>query len=300
MAKLEMLPVDKIRIPDVRVSSIMNEEQKALLSSTIQEVGVIQDPVVRGLPDGSYELISGRSRIQEQVNQGATEVQVKVIEASESLGLIMNIVENVARGTYDYISISRAIRRLKALGKKDEDLEKIFPWRRRWIKFVEELQDLPDDVVEAITTKKLTPTHVQLALNLPTPFEVHDGLRTAVNLGWDTGTFKVFVENRVEQIARAKENAELKGVEAEIPPPQPQQLIAYKMCLTCGYKKPSEKVTVQFVCDGCKDLLNYLTGQLGTPEEAMDQVYRALKAYYGQRDATPGPPVEPTPGASQG
>jgi len=61
MPELRTIPIDKIRIPDVRVSSILNEEQKAFLSSTIREIGVIQDPVVRDLGDGTYELISGNS-----------------------------------------------------------------------------------------------------------------------------------------------------------------------------------------------------------------------------------------------
>jgi len=61
MPELRTIPISKIKIPDVRVSSILNEEQKALLRSTIRSVGVIQDPVVRMLPDGSYEVIAGNS-----------------------------------------------------------------------------------------------------------------------------------------------------------------------------------------------------------------------------------------------
>lgn len=267
----------------MRVSSILDEEQKALLASTISQVGVIQDPVVRPLPDGYYELVTGRSRISEQIAQGALEVQVKVIEADEKLGLIMNIVENVARGSYDYISIGQAIRKLRTLGSSPEELEKIFPWRARWIQFLEDLQDLPDDVVAAIKARKITPTHVQVALNLPTPYEVHDGLRTAINLGWDTGTFKIFVQNRVEQIARAKAEAEAKGVEPEIPAPNPEQLIQYRQCLICGYRKPAKEITLQYVCEGCQTLTRYITDQLGPPEKAIDTIYAALQVYFGVR-----------------
>jgi len=148
MPELRTIPIDKIRIPDIRVSSILNDEQKAFLSSTIREIGVIQDPVVRALPDGSYEVIAGKSRIQELAAQGVTEVQCKVIEADDKTSLIMNIIENVARGSYDYISISRAIRKLRELGATYEELEKVFPWKRRWIEFIEQLQDLPDDVAQ--------------------------------------------------------------------------------------------------------------------------------------------------------
>jgi len=280
--ELKTVPLEKIRVPDVRVSSVLDEEQKALMASTISQVGVIQDPVVRALPDGSYELVTGKSRILELAAQGNTEITVKVIEADEKLGLIMNIVENVARGSYEYISIAQSIRKLKQLGATDEELEKIFPWSRRWIQFIEELQDLPDDVISAIRSKRLTPTHVQLALNLPTPYEIHDGLRTAINLEWDTGTFKTYVQNRVDQIARAREAAAAQGVEPEIPQANPQQLVQYQQCLLCGYKKPREQITTQLVCEGCKDLIGYVTSQLGPAEDAIQTLYAALSIYFGK------------------
>lgn len=282
MQELKTVKLDQIQIPDVRVNSILNEEQRALMASTVKEIGVVQDIVVRSIGIDKYELVAGRSRLEELRNQGLTESRVKVIDADSKLGLIMNIVENVARGSYDYVSVSRAIRRLKELGSSSEDLERVFPWRRRWIDFIEMLQDLPDDVVTAISTRKITPSHVQLALNLPTPAEVHDGLRTAITHEWDTGTFKIFVGNRLEQISRAKQEASAKGVEPTIPPAMPEELISYKQCLVCGYKKPAEQVTVLMVCEGCRNLAKYLTDQLGPPEEAIKTVYAAMKAYYGQ------------------
>jgi len=293
MPELKTVELDKIRIPEIRVSSVLDEEQQALMRSTIQEVGVVQDIVVRDLGSGEYELVAGKSRLNELRVLGFTESQVKVISADEKMGLIMNIIENVARGTFEYISIAQSIRKLKQLGASEEELERVFPWSRRWIQFIEELQDLPEDVAEAIRSKRLTPTHVQLALNLSTPYEVHDGLRTAINLEWDTGTFKTFVQNRVEQISRVREEAAAKGVEPIIPPSEPEKLIQYQQCLLCGYKKPREQITNQLVCDPCKELVGYVTGQLGPAEDAIQTVYKALQIYFGKPQPT-GTLVSPT------
>lgn len=282
------------------MGSVLDAEQKALLAATIKSVGVIQDPVVRALADGNYELIAGRSRISELAAQGATEIAVKVIETDERTALTMNIVENVARGSYDYISISQAIRKLKALGATPEELEKVFPWRRRWIEFLEGMQDLPADIVEAVRTRKITPTHVQIALDLPSPYEIHDGLKTAVTLGWDTGTFKTFVQNRVDQIAHAKADAESLGQEPVIPAAIPQDLVQYTQCLICGYKKPREKVTVSQVCEECKEIASYVTANLGSDPGTMKTLYAALQAYFGNAPA-PAPQLEaPKAGGSQG
>lgn len=285
MQELKTVKLDQIAIPDVRVNSVLNEEQRALMASTIKEIGVVQDIIVRSVGIDAYELVAGRSRLEELLRQGMTESRVKVISVDEKLGLTMNIVENIARGGFNYISVSRAIRRLKELGSSSEELERVFPWRRRWIEFIEMLQDLPDDVVTAISSRKITPSHVQLALNLPTPAEVHDGLRTAITHEWDTGTFKIFVQNRLEQISRAEQEASAKGAEPTIPPAMPEQLISYQQCLVCGYKKPAEQVTVLMICEGCRNLAKYLTDQLGPPEKAIKTVYAAMQAYFGAIDA---------------
>lgn len=299
MAELKVVKLDQISVPDVRVNSILNEEQRALMASTIKEIGVVQDIIVRSIAVDRYELVAGKSRLTELKAQGFNEVQVKVIDADSRLGLVMNIVENVARGSYDYVSVAKAIRRLKELGASSEELEKIFPWRKRWIDFLEGLQDLPSDVVGAVQERTITPTHVQLALNLPTPSEVHQGLRTAITHGWDTGTFKIFVENRVEQISRARKIALEKGVTPEIPAPVPEQLISYKQCLVCGYQKPAEEIMIQTICKDCIKLTRYITDQLGPPEDAIEQVYAALNAYYGTRPAKQEPPATPAELPSQ-
>jgi len=300
MPELKTIPIEKIKVPEVRVGSVLDEDQRALLAATVKAVGVIQDPVVRPLGDGNFELIAGRSRIAELAAQGATSVQVKVIEADEKLALIMNIVENVARGSYDYISISQAIRKLRAMGSTPEELEKIFPWKKRWIEFLEGIQDLPADVIDAVRTRKLTPTHVQLALELPTPYEVHDGLKTAASLGWDTGTFKVFVQNRVDQISRARKDAESLGQEPVIPPSVPQDLVNYTQCLVCGYKKPREKVMVSQVCEDCKEIAGYVAANLGSDPGVMHTLCAALQAYFGTPPGDPYPPKPPTGGGAQG
>ena len=300
MPELKFIYFEKVLIPDVRVSSIMDEDQKALLTSTIQAVGVVQDPVVRDLGDGFFELVAGRSRIEELMAQGLKGATVKVIEADEKTGLIMNVIENVARGSYDYISIAQAIRKLRALGSTPEDLEKVFPWKRRWLEFLEALQDLPDDVVQALKDRKLTPTHVQLALNLTTPEEVHSALRTSLNLGWDSGTLRIFVANRLEQIERARQEAKEKGSALEIPAPNPEQLIKYRQCLVCGYQKPAAQVTLTNVCEHCIDLARYVTQLEGDPAEAIHRVYEALKMYHGVPGSGGPLPPKPTEGLSQG
>lgn len=292
------MKIAEIVIPDIRVNSILTEEQKALIKSTIEQVGVVQDPVVRALETGGYELIAGKTRMLELQSQGKDEIDVKVIPADKKTALVMNITENIARGSYEYVSVARAIRELRTLGASSEELEKIFPWRKQWIDFIEGLQDLPEDIMEALRTKKLTPTHVQVALALPTPEEVHSGLQTAYNLGWDSGTLKTYAENRAQEIKAAKEKADNQGTAPVIPLANPQELVQYRQCLGCGYKKPSQTITIQLLCEDCLALIKYVTSQVGDPKVAITEVYNALAFYHGQPVETPELPPPPTEGPS--
>jgi ParB-like chromosome segregation protein Spo0J len=292
--------IAEIKIPEVRVNSVTTEEQKALIKSTIEQVGVVQDPVIRQLEDGSYELIAGKTRMLELQAQGHEDIDCKVIPADKKLALIMNITENIARGSYEYISVARAIRELRALGSTPEELQKVFPWRAQWIDFIEGLQDLPEDVQEAIRAHKLTPTHVQAALVLPTPEEVHSGLQTAYKLGWDSSTLRTYAQNRAEEIAAAKKRSEEQGGPVVIPQANPGELVQYRQCLGCGYKKPAKTITIQLICEDCLTLIKYLTSQVGPPEEAITTVYNALAFYHGQPVETPPDALPPPPPPREG
>lgn len=285
-----MIKFSDVVIPKIRVGSIHTVEERALIASTTKEIGLVQDMVVRPLPDGKFSLISGRGRMEELAAAGHSEYTFKVLAADDKKALIMNIVENMARGSYDYVSVSESINELLKLGSTFEELARIFPWKKRWIEFIAGFKDLPDDVVQGLKTKQLTPTHIQISMDLPTPAEIHSGLRTAMRLSWNTGVFKVFVQNRVEEISRAKERAQSLGQPLEIPAAEPERLIQYKQCLACGFQKPASEVMVQLVCDDCMQIAKYVTANLGSTKDALQTIYAALQGYFGQqkKPAAPG------------
>jgi len=89
------------------------------------------------------------------------------------------------------------------------------------------------------------------------------------------------VENRLEQIERARREAAAKGVEPVIPEANPQELVQYKQCLVCGYKKPADQVTVQLICEDCLNIARYVAANLGSSPDTLNTIYAALQAYFG-------------------
>ncbi len=295
MAELKMIPLDHLIIPDVRASSRLTPEQAEFFEATVEEFGIIQDPVVRALPDGFYELVAGRTRIMAIAQGGAREAQVKVIEADEDTALFMHLAENVARGSVDPVSVAKVIHKLIDMDIPISEIARKLGRSETWVRRTHQLLDLPEGYQVAVADGKLTPTHIQIALSMPTPYEVDQALQTAIRLGWNTPTLKTYVENRRAQIQAAKIAARDTGEPLELPAPDPERLVQYKMCLLCGYQVPSERIQVQLVCDPCRDLVKYVTSQAGPPVEAIETVYSALLAFH-QAPVKTGPPAPPKPG----
>ena len=292
MSTTVRLPIDAIKIPEVRASSKLTPEQLAFFKATVEAVGVVQDPVVRSVSPGVYELVAGKTRLEELRARGETEISVKLIDADERTATFMHLAENVARGSVDPVSVAKVMAKLRAGGTSIGDLARVLGKSETWVRRTLALLDLPEEYQQAIKDAKLTPTHVYLACKMPTPYEVDDALRTALTHGWNTSIFETFVNNRIAQLEAAKQAAAEKGVEYAPPPVEPEKLISYKQCLLCGYRVPADQIQVQLVCDGCQELAAYITSQLGPWEKCRDVVFSALQLYFGQR---PGPGIRGAP-----
>lgn len=288
------LPIDAIKIPEVRASSKLTPEQLEFFRATVEAVGVVQDPVVRSTGPGEYELVAGKTRLEELRARGETEISVKLIDADERTATFMHLAENVARGSVDPVSVAKVMAKLKSSGTSISELSRVLGKSETWCRRTLALLDLPDSYQEAIAEGRLTPTHVYLAAKMPTPFEMDDALRTALTHGWNTSIFDTFVTNRLAQLEAARRNAVEKGVEYVVPAAEPEKLISYKQCLLCGYRVPADQIQVQLVCEGCQELAAYITSQLGPWTQCKETVFAALQSYFGQRRRPMGPVSPPS------
>ena len=283
MSTTVRLPIDAIRVPEVRASSKLTPEQLEFFKATVDAVGVVQDPVVREISPGQYELVAGKTRLEELKDRGETEISVKLIHADERTALLMHLAENVARGSVDIVSVAKVMQRLKTQGSSIADLARVLGKSETWVRRTLALLELPESLQGALRDGKLTPTHVYLAARMPTPHETMDALQTFITHGWNTSISETFVNNRLAQLEAAKKTAVETGTEYAPPPVEAEKLISYQQCLLCGYRVPRDQVTVQLACEGCQELARYITSQLGPWEKCKETVYNALQVYLGGR-----------------
>ena len=282
MSTTVRLPLKVITWPKIRVSSRMTPDQRSFFESTMRSLGPIQDVVVREVAPGQYEGVAGKTRWQELIDQGHEEYDVKLVDVNKRTARMMNVAENVARGSWDYIDVAETIQEDLSEGGNLQDWTKVLNRSETWVRRTLALLELPEGLQQALRDGKLTPTHVYLAARMPTPHETMDALQTFITHGWNTSISETFVNNRLAQLAAARKKAVEQGIEYAPPPVEPEKLISFQQCLLCGYRVPRDQVTVQLACKGCIELAQYITSQLGPWEKCKNTVFNALQQYFSQ------------------
>lgn len=115
--KIEMVPVDRVRVLNPRVRDKRKFEQ---IVKNIANVG-LKKPItvsVRAAKDGqsAYDLVCGQGRLEAFIALGHQEIPAVVIQATREERLLMSLVENIARRAAAPLDLVREIQRLKQLG----------------------------------------------------------------------------------------------------------------------------------------------------------------------------------------
>lgn len=118
--EIRTIPISAIAVPSHRVRSRRSFTE---LVTSIDHLG-LKRPItvnIRGC-DNSYELICGEGRIEAFRALGRTEIPAILIDAAAEEGLLMSLVENLARRRYSPIELLREITRLANCGYRIGDI----------------------------------------------------------------------------------------------------------------------------------------------------------------------------------
>jgi len=274
----KQIPISRIVIPEVRASSRLTDEQRAFFEGTVEKYGVLQPIVVRPLSRGRYELIAGKTRLEELKKKGEKQVEAKVVQASPKDAMLMHLAENFARGSIDPINTAKVITKALDEGASLEEIAKIFNHSVDWVKFMVSLLKLPEAYQKALEEGRLNVTHIREALKLPDFREVDAALQATLNLDWSASVLARYVRNRLAEHEAARHATLETGVKHEAPPPEPERLVKYEQCFICNRTVLREQIRLPTCCDDCYNLARYITTQIGTGEEAMQRIYKAFEA----------------------
>jgi ParB/RepB/Spo0J family partition protein len=273
------VPINKIVVPEVRASSRLTDDQRAFFEASVKKYCVLQDILVRPLPDGRYELIAGKTRLEEQIKQGMKEVEAKVIDATGKDAAFMHLIENVARGSVDPISVARVMQQLIDQGTTLEEIAGILNHTPEWVKLRLLCLKMPEEYQEDLKSGRLKIGHIEQVARLPTPQEVGYALDLTRSLNWDVATLRLYTDRGLREIPKEAVKAGL-AEPPELPSKQRAvEMVTFTTCSACRRAIHKKELRMPPLCEGCLYLVQYCTSQFGPPKQAMEYIYQAVRHY---------------------
>lgn len=147
------------------------EKWKAMVES-VREHGIIQQPLVRSLPGGGYQIVCGHRRVAaaEEADLGGVNCEIREMDDRTVLEIL--VIENLERENPDPVEEGKLLRALEAEGVDVAILAHRLKRSVEWIKTRQMLLDLGDEVLEAVRKPKDAPGHlgmgtVEVILSVP-------------------------------------------------------------------------------------------------------------------------------------
>jgi ParB family chromosome partitioning protein len=121
-AQVQLIPIEHITVVNPRVR---NQRVFKGIIENIAEIGLKKPITVtrRSSPDGPrYDLVCGQGRLEAFQALGQTEIPAFVTDADAETGLVMSLVENLARRQHRAIDLLHDIEGMKRRGYNDAEI----------------------------------------------------------------------------------------------------------------------------------------------------------------------------------
>ena len=189
------LPLEMIHANPRQPRKSFDSDAAIGLAASVKAQGLLQPLLVRRREEGGYELIAGERRLRAAREAGLATVPAVVREAGDRESLVLGLVENVAREQLSPLEESRAYAVLLdefglALGEIAERVGRSKPSVSNRLRLLE----LPDEVLQMLSSGELSEGHARAILALPDHDERKALARRAAKTGMSV--------RQVEQAAR--------------------------------------------------------------------------------------------------
>jgi ParB family chromosome partitioning protein len=158
--ELRELPVELIKPNPSQPRTHFEPDALDALAASIEASGVVQPLLVRPLPDGSYELVTGERRWRAAQQAGVAKVPAVVRDQAEAERLQAALIENMVREDLNPVEEARACEALvRELGLTKEELARRVGRSRPAVSNLIRLLELPDETLEQLESGDLSEGH---------------------------------------------------------------------------------------------------------------------------------------------
>lgn len=196
--------VDEIISNPFQPRSVFDEDAIAELAKTIHTHGVIQPIVVRRR-NGKYELIAGERRWRAVRSLGWTTIPAIIRDMNDAQTASAALIENLQREGLTPIEEAVAYQQLLELhGLTQESLAQRLGKGQSTIANKLRLLNLPNDVQQALLSRKITERHARALLALPSDEHQVQLLSECIEKAWNVKQMEERVQGLLVKLQGGK------------------------------------------------------------------------------------------------
>jgi ParB family chromosome partitioning protein len=175
------------------------------LAQSIAATGVVQPIVVRQLPAGRYQLITGERRLIASKQAGKATIPAIVREVSDEIAMEMTIVENLQRADLNPIEQARAYHRLSTdFHLTQEQMATRTGKERASVANFLRLLKLPESVQHQVESGALSFGHARTLVALPTPEAITSAAQKVLALSMSVRQTETYIQGLLNPEAKAQ------------------------------------------------------------------------------------------------
>lgn len=179
--EVQLLAIDLIEKNPHQTRWNFNNEALEELSRSIKVQGVLQPVMVRPGAEGRFVLILGERRLRASIMAELTTIPAVVKRVSEQQAAEMTLVENLQRQDLNCMETAQAFAKLSTtFNMTQEEIGARAGISRETVTNYMRLTNLPESVVGALQTGKLTYSHARVLLQLRGDAEIWKFAKKAI------------------------------------------------------------------------------------------------------------------------
>jgi len=259
------IALDQIDRNPFQTRTQFDEAKLAELAQSIAASGVVQPIVVRPLPGGRYQLITGERRWLASRKADKVTIPAIVRQASDEQTLEMTIVENLQRADLNPMEQARAYQRLSQDFKMTQEQMAVRTGKERAsVSNFLRLLRLPEPIQQKVESGDLSFGHARTLLALESPELITSAAQKVIALSLSVRQTESYVQGLINPEARQKKEAK-SDVQIEDPNVREAQV---RLQRTLGLKvhiedkKGKGRVIIEY--SGLEDFDSILTALGGT------------------------------------
>lgn len=201
-SRIVQVPLEKITVINPRAR---NRKAFEGIVRNIGQLGLKRPVTVIHKTDGTgdhFDLVCGQGRLEAFRQLGQTEIPAVVVEATDEDGLVMSLVENIARRQHRAIDLLHDIEGMKRRGHSEEQIAEKTDLTVEYVRGVIHLLENGEHRLLTAVESGAIPVSVAIQIATSEDGEVQDALRQAYESGDLKGRKLAVAQHLVEQRRR--------------------------------------------------------------------------------------------------